>query len=319
MSLAKLTSIDNVFLMDSFLKSVPSLKWLVTFKIVAQHLSFTQAASLLNVTQPAVSRQIICLEEHLGVRLFDRRGRTIYLTPEGQRFRDAIEFGLGHINHAVEAIQQTQSVPHITIQTDAEFAIFWLLPVIKTFNHHNPRITASILSSAEVLDFKARAIDLGVLFGDGNWPGVTCTRLFFEEVFPVCSPDYLETHPVLKTIDHLNNATLLGWDRSYWAYMDWNEWFLRKGHTLRAGRQNLKFNDYQVAIQAAVNGQGIALAWSYCLGDLLASGKLVRPLDESVITHRGQFLAVPNAPPMSQLAARLHDWILEQSRQDSHA
>ena len=300
--------------MDLFLRQIPSVKWLVTFRLAAAHQSFTQAAAQLNVTQPAVSRQIRLLEESLGVRLFDRIGRNIRLTAEGERFRDAIEFGFGHIGHAVERMQQTQSVPHVTIQTDSEFASFWLLPVIKSFNRRHPRITASILTSYEVLDYRSQGVDLGVIFGDGNWPGVTCTRLFYEHVFPVCSPDYFDAHPFLTTIEGLNQATLLGWHRSYWNYMNWEEWFHRMGYSPSAGIQSLRVNDYQVVIQAAVNGLGVSLAWGYCLGDLLETGKLVRPLREEVVTHRGQFLAVPNELPVRTPTRQLHDWVLQEAR-----
>ncbi|WP_169738507.1 LysR substrate-binding domain-containing protein [Afifella pfennigii] len=289
------------------------MQWLVAFQRVAEHLSFTRAAAELNVTQPAMSHKIRQLEAHLGVKLFLRAGRGIALTREGEIFLSAVEDGL--VRMAGAATMLSQPMPHVTIRTDAEFASFWLLPVIAQFNARHPRIVTSIVSDQGETVPDPSSPDLDITFGDGNWPGAKSRRLFYEEVFPVCSPSYLESSGRIEGLEDLARQTLLGWHASRWDFMDWGEWFERRGARYTDSVSRMIFDNYHVAMQAAVNGQGIALAWRYCLGDLLKKGLLVRPVPDTVITQRGQFLVEPLNAEVPQVIQRLVQWIIDSSRE----
>ena len=296
----------------SLVNDLPPLQWLVAFQRVAEHLSFTRAAAELNVTQPAMSHKIRQLEAHLGVKLFLRAGRGIALSREGEIFLSAVEDGLVRIAGASTML--SQPMPHVTIRTDAEFASFWLLPIIAQFNARHPRIVTSIVSDQGGTVPDPSSPDLDITFGDGNWPGATSHRLFYEEVFPVCSPSYLEGRGRIGSLEALARQTLLGWHTSRWDFMDWGEWFERRGARHIDSSSRLIFDNYHVAMQAAVNGQGIALAWRYCLGDLLEKKLLVRPVPDTVITPRGQFLIEPQTPEIPQVLQRLMQWIIDKSR-----
>ena len=291
---------------------LPPLQWLLAFQRAAEHLSFTRAAVDLNVTQPAVSHKIRQLEAHLGVTLFHRVGRGIALTHEGQVFLRAVEDGLTRMAEAADTLQRPR--PHVTIRTDSEFASFWLLPVISRFNDRHPRIVTSIISDRGAMAPDPHSPGLDIPFGDGHWVGTDSVRLFHEEVFPVCSPAYLKARGQIADLDDLARQTLLGWHTVRWDFMDWDEWFERRGAPHISPAARLIFDDYHVSTQAALNGQGIALGWRYLIGDLLAKGLLVRPVPDTVLTERGQFLIKPQETDTSPELRRLVAWIIESAR-----
>jgi len=296
------------------LSELPPLQWLLTFQQVAEYRSFTRAAMKLNVTQPAVSHKIRQLEEHLGVVLFTRSGRRTTLTKEGARFLSVIEEALSMIGEAAGALRDTDQSPHVTIRTDPEFASFWLLPVINRFNARHPRVVTSIISDRRAIVPDPQGPELDIPFGEGPWPGLTAHRLCYEEVFPVCSPTYLESCGPMQSVEDLEKTTLLGWHPSRWDFMDWDEWFDRAGAPHTAPATRLIFDDYHVAIRSAINGQGVALVWRNCLGDMLERGELVRIVPTNVLTQRGQFLIEAPGTRSSPLIESLSQWIIASSR-----
>jgi len=293
-------------------RSLPPLQWLLAFQRVAEHLSFTRAAAELNVTQPAMSHKIRQLEAHLGMSLFHRVGRGIALTHEGEQFLRAVEDGLTRMAEGADALKRP--MPHVTIRTDSEFASLWLLPVIGRFNKRHPRIITSIISDRGAMAPDPRSPSLDIPFGDGHWAGTNSTRLFYEEVFPVCSPSYLKGCGPIEDLDDLARQTLLGWHNVRWDFMDWEEWFERRGASHIKPAARLIFDDYHVSTQAVLNGQGIALAWRYLIGDLIDKGLLVRPVSDTVITQRGQFLIKPQESDATSEIQRLVKWIMESAR-----
>lgn len=296
----------------SLADGLPPLQWLLAFQRVAEHLSFTRAAAELNVTQPAMSHKIRQLEAHLGVALFHRVGRGIALTREGELFLRAVEDGLTRMAEAADALQRP--MPHVTLRTDSEFASFWLLPVIGKFNKQHPRIITSIISDRGTMAPDPRSPSLDIPFGDGQWAGANSIRLFYEEVIPVCSPSYLKSCGRLKDLDDLAQQTLIGWHNVRWDFMDWDEWFERRGASHLNPTARLIFDDYHVSTHAALNGQGIALAWRYLIGDLLDQGLLVRPIPDTVITQRGQFVIEPQETDVPDEIRRLIQWIVQSAR-----
>jgi DNA-binding transcriptional LysR family regulator len=236
------------------------------------------------------------------------------LTPEGASFLAVVENALLMIGNASGVLRNAGQTPHVTIRTDPEFASFWLLPVINRFNARHPRVVTSIISDRGDMVPDPQSPDLDIAFGEGTWTGLTSHRLFYEEVFPVCSPAYLESCNQLENVEHLAKATLLGWHPSRWSFMDWEEWLERVGAPHIVPPTRLIFDDYHVAIRAAVNGQGIALAWRYCLGDLIERNDLVRIVPETVLTQRGQFLIEPLGGHPSTATTRLSQWIVASSR-----
>jgi len=288
---------------------------LVVFEAAARHLNFTRAAKELNVTQAAVSRQIQNLEEHLGVVLFHRAPRALRLTGSGQRLHQAVTIGLEHIAEAAAQIRRPQRDAELTVSTSVSFASFWLMSRAAKFRAAHPEVDLRLVASAPVRDLAVAGIDLAVRYGSGTWPGVKAYRLLENEVFPVCAPSYLEGRPRLKHPADLLNETLLHlavFDRNW---VTWEAWLRALGVAGTPAKRGLEFDNFLVLIQAALDGQGIALVGSGFADDLLERGSLVRPIAATLRSGRAFYLLIPTEVPLSQRAAQFRDWILAEAAQ----
>jgi LysR family transcriptional regulator, glycine cleavage system transcriptional activator len=290
---------------------LPPPNSLLTFEAAARHQSFTRAARELNVTQTAVSRQIKTLEDHLGLAVFRRVRRSVQLTSEGKRLHEAVMAGLNHIAEIVIELQKVRPRPHLTVATTLAFSSFWLIRRIPDFRARFPEIELRIMTSDANLDLLAEDVDVAVRYGSGKWPGLSATRLFTAEVFPVCSPSLLETVPIHTPADLLK-APLLELEASDTSWIDWANWLQEVGLGAKRLRRLLTFNNLPLLIQAAIDGQGIALGWTPYVTELLALGKLVRPIETVVRPANAYYLVTPlgSGNPNS---ATFSDWIREQA------
>ena len=173
-------------------KTLPPTNSLVVFEAAARHMNFTRAARELDVTQSAVSRQIQLLEDHLGIALFQRQSRGLVLTREGERLHRAVAMGLEHIANVAADLRRNRGPGELTVATSVTFASYWLMARIAKFRAAHPEIELRLYASSPVYDLAAEGIDIAVRYGAGEWPGVEATRLFGDEIWPVCSPRYLE-------------------------------------------------------------------------------------------------------------------------------
>ncbi len=198
-------------------RDLPSLSLLQTFELAARRLSFTEAAEELCITQSAVSRQIRSLEEQLGVPLFKRLHRALELTPEGKTLFETVTRNLDDLEVSIREIQVVKSFPQLTVGTSVSFAYFWLMPRLAKFSEAHPEIDLRILASDQALDLAKGTADIGVLYGNGQWPGFKSDLLFGEEVYPVCGPAYLEqdirlnNYPMIIQAALGNRGVALGW------------------------------------------------------------------------------------------------------------
>lgn len=293
---------------------LPPLSSLVVFESAARQLSFTLAAREMNVTQAAVSRQIRSLEENLGTPLFTRSHRAVQLTAEGRRFRHAVAMGLEHIASAAGDIRSIISGPKLTIAADLSVASLWLMPRISRFRGVEPEVEVRVLATDQEIGEIDEHIDAAIQYGDGTWPNFRARFLFGEEVFPVCSPEYLAGRPALSTPGDLLAETLLYLDDDHWNWVDWRAWLSDKGVHVPPSQQGLQVNNYPMLIQAARDGQGIALGWRHLVDELLATGVLVRPIDTSLRTSRAFYLvtAADRAPTAETLA--FCEWVLAEAQ-----
>lgn len=292
---------------------LPPVNSLVAFEAAARHLSFTVAARELHVTQGAVSRQVRSLESNLGIALFHRAHRSVRLTREGQRLHHAVGLSLEHIASACAELRTVHSQHQVTIAATLAFSSLWLVSRLPRFREADPEIDVRVLATDQELDYATEAVDLAVRYGKGGWPEVAAVKLLDEEVFPVCSPAFLDRHGPIATAQELARARLLNLDRNQWRWLGWPDWFRRLGHNVRLDAHGLWLSNYPLVIQAAVAGQGIALGWRHLVGDHLAAGLLVRPLDLSLTTDMSDYLVLPSdlAPAPAVLAFR--DWLLAEA------
>ncbi len=295
-------------------KTLPPTNSLVVFEAAARHMNFTRAASELSVTQSAVSRQIQLLEEHLGTALFQRQSRGLQLTTAGERLHRAVSMGLEHIANVAADIRRQRSPGELTVATSVTFASYWLMARMAKFRAAHPDVELRLLASSPVYDLTAAGIDLAVRFGAGEWPGVDAIRLFDDEIWPVCAPQYLKGRPEISTAQDLTGQTLLHLSKFDRNWVTWDTFLREMNVTAAPTERGLVFDNYMVLIQSTLRGEGIALCGRRLAEDFIAHGELVRPIDASLNSDRGFYLVKPRETPLSPAAKLFHDWLLEEAR-----
>lgn len=299
-------------------KDLPPLEFLVAFEAAARLGSFTAAAEELNLTQAAISRQIRLLEQNLGRSLFTRAHRAVRLTPEGREFQHTVSLALSHIANAARGLRAVDDHATLTIAADQSVAALWLLPHLEDFRQAHGDIDIRLISSDLEADCLAEEVDLSIIHGDGSWPGFEAELLLDEEVFPVCSPAYLKRHGALGRPEDLLNRVLIDLDDEHWNWINWRAWLTEQDVGLPrddtgdgtgpGSLRRLVINSYPLIIQAAHDGLGVALGWKHLVNEPLASGALVRPLQNSVVTEFGYYLLVRQDRAASPEAAAFCDW-----------
>jgi LysR family glycine cleavage system transcriptional activator len=298
-------------------RSLPPTNSLVVFEAAARHMNFTRAAEELAVTQSAVSRQIQLLEEHLGLPLFQRQARGLSLTREGERLHRAVSMGLEHIANVAADIRRQRGPGELTVATSVSFASYWLMARIASFRAAHPDIELRLVAASPVYDLAAAGIDLAVRYGGGEWPGVEATRLFDNEIWPVCAPSYLKGRPPISSLSDLTRETLLHLSKFDRNWVTWESFLGAFGITEEPKLRGLTFDNYLVLIQAALRGEGVALCGRRLAEDFIAHGDLVRPVEEALKSDRGFYLIRPRDTPMSKPARLFHDWLLREAMERS--
>ncbi len=304
--------------MVSLRSKLPPPNGLVVFEAAARHLNFTRAARELGVTQAAVSRQIQGLEDHLGVALFRRPPRALVLTPPGQRLQAAVTMGLEHIANTAVELREAPRHAEVTVAASVSFSSYWLMSRIAKFRVDHPDVEIRLVAAAPVTDLTAAGIDLAVRYGRGDWPGLEAVHLMNNEVFPVCAPGYLEGRPPLTGPEDLLGETLLHLVEHDLNWVTWEAWLNAVGVQDRPARRGLEFDNYLVLIQAALDGQGIALGGGRLADDYIARGAFVRPIAATLDSDRGFYLLIPEDTPLRAQAALFRDWILTEARAPSN-
>ncbi len=295
-------------------KRLPGLASLRTFEAAARHLSFTKAADELHVTPAAVSAQVRALEEQLGVRLFWRTSRAVRLTGAGETLLGAVSEALAVIARAVERIAGTNRGRILIVSTGLSFAAKWLVPRLGRFRRLHPEVDVRLDVTDQLADFARDGADVAIRFGAGVYPGMRADRLFEEELFPVCSPALLKGAEPLRQPGDLRRYTLihLDWQAQGETWPDWRMWLLAAGVEEVDPTQGIHFRQTTLVIQAAVDGQGVALGSTILVADDLAAGRLVRPFDLA-LKGPPQFayrVVSPRATADRPLVKAFREWVL---------
>jgi LysR family glycine cleavage system transcriptional activator len=205
--------------------------------------------------------------------LFHRLPRGLQLTARGREFAFGVQSAFEQIRDAVEAVRVDREKQVLTVSTLASLAARWLVPRLHRFQNAHPDLEIRLSTSPQLVDFDRDGIDMSIRYGRGRWPGVTALRLFTPEEFPVCSPRLLEGAHPLRTPADLKHVPLLH-DTTHRHWQQWLE--LAKVRGVDA-RQGLVVEDMNVLIQAAIEGQGVALASVPLVQAEIAAGRLVKP------------------------------------------
>jgi LysR family transcriptional regulator, glycine cleavage system transcriptional activator len=291
---------------------LPSLNALRAFEAVARLGSVTAAAEELHVTSGAVSRQIKLLEEDLGMVLMERDGRGIRLTAAGKRFWIGLQPAFAQIAATVQGMRGSPRRNDLVVSVEPVFAASWLLHRLDRFRRYAPDIDITIDASAQRAEPARMSADLVIDYGRlGNTEGMAAEKLLEEEIFPVCSPALAEG---LQPGDRLAGATLLHYDAAprSWDWPDWGSFLEAIGIALPDAQRGPRFVAGTLVMDAARQGQGIALATTSVAHDDLAAGSLVRPLAESLATDCGYWLLTPAQRGERADSAAFRAWLLKE-------
>lgn len=295
------------------IKPLPPMNSLIVFEAAARHLSFTKAADELTVTQGAISRQIRQLEEYLGKELFIRSNRNISLTPTGLQYYQTIYSSLLNVAQATAEIKKWQGEHQITVATTNAMAALWLLPKVASFQQNNEGVDLRILTTENILDLHKMDFDLALFYCRTPPERMNVTTLFPEEVFPVCSPSYLAQFNADSTPEDIFGKALLYLDDSQKDWITWAEWFEAVNYPVVKPKNRVNINNYPMLLQAAINGQGVALAWGSLIDDYLQSGTLVRPVKTVLRTQANFCMLEPSDRGMIPSSVKhFRNWLLDQ-------
>ncbi len=295
------------------LRRLPSLNALKAFEAAARHQSFTKAADELAVTQGAVSHQVKALENELGIRLFNRERQRLLITDAGRSYLEIVRDAFDRLAVGTNQLLQLQNSGVLTVSTSPNFAAKWLVHRLGRFVENHPEIDLRISASLQHIDFAREDIDLAVRHGDGQWPGLHTTRLCVEELFPVCSPKYLRGRGALKTPADLKGRALLHvTDRR-----DWDRWLEAAGASKVDAARGPVFSQASMAIDAAADGQGIALARSALAAYDLLNGRLVRPFALGLNVPYAYWIVCPKSTADLPKISKFRQWLLTEAAEDS--
>ena len=293
-------------------RRLPPLNALKAFEAAARHESFTRAAGELCVTQGAVSHQVKALEIELGLKLFNRERQRLVITEAGRAYLEVVRDAFDRISAGTERLLQRQSSGVLTITTSPNFAAKWLVHRLARFALAHPAIDLRISASLHHVDFAREDVDLAIRHGDGAAAGLSTTRLCAEELVVVCSPGLLSGRAAIRTPADLDRYTLLHInDRN-----DWAKWLSVAGVATVDTSRGPIFNQASMAIDAAIDGQGIALARSALAACDLISGRLVRPFELALPVPYAYWIVCPKATAKLPKIMLFRDWLVAEAADD---
>ncbi len=297
--------------------SLPGTRALVVFEAASRHLNFSRAADEVGLTPAAVSHQIREIEDRLQIELFQRTSRSMRLTEGGILLRDATIEALEGLSRAVNRARRlSRDQSQLTVTMDALFASKWLVPRLDSFRAAHPGIELRFDISYDLRDFDHDDIDVAIRFGHGHYPGLTSLRLFDNVVVPVCSPRLLKSGLPLESPRDLLRHTLvhIEWSRQGVTWPDWRMWMAAAGVTEFDGRNCVLFTDSSTVIQAAIDGNVVALADFSMVANDLSAGRLVRPFDLGIKVSKefAYHLVYGEGSASDPRIVAFRDWLIQE-------
>lgn len=308
------------------------LNGLRAFEAAARHRSFKKAAEELFVTPTAVSHQIKTLEDSLGVQLFHRLTRALALTAEGEAILPKVSEGLECFAAAVERTRDPRKHGTLSVTAPPTFAARWLVPRLRGFTAAHPEVRFHLSSSfntiagadrgtafpIDAIDTHDGAAGIAICFGFGRHPGCQVDLIFAADYFPVCSPTLLKGKRPLRTPQDLRWHVLIHDDTipEETNRPTWEEWFKVAGVQGANPYPGPRFSDVSLALEAARDGQGVALAMEPLARGEIASGRLVIPFGTPLRARFAFYLVVPAVLAERPAVAAFREWLLAEARKE---
>jgi LysR family glycine cleavage system transcriptional activator len=293
-------------------RRLPTLNALRSFEAAARHESFTKAAQELCVTQAAVSHQVKALEQELGVRLFNRERQRLILTEAGRAYLAVLRDALDQIAAGTERLLERQSSGALTVSTSPDFAAKWLVHRLGRFADAYPEIDLRVTATRHHVDFAREDVDIAVRHGAGDWVGLDATQLCSEQLFAVCSPKLLSGRQRIRTASDILKFPLLHLDDR----RTWLKWLDRAGVVDAKLSRGPVLNHASMVIDAAVDGQGVALARTTLAAWDLISGRLVRPVTQILPISKSYWIVCPKATSQLPKIVTFRSWLLAEAAAD---
>jgi DNA-binding transcriptional LysR family regulator len=291
------------------MRRLPSLNGLRAFEATARHGSFTAAAEELNVTPAAVSRMVRLLEERMGFRLFERHPNGLTTTAQGRALQPGVTAAFDAIAGITQQVAAMRVSPVLTIGVGPSFAVRWLIPRLASFYREHPDIEVRIATGGAINLFQDDWT-CGIRLGDGHWPGYEAEPLFSADLFPVCTAIIAKR---LARPSDLKNETLLQVAHSP---EDWTLWLTAAGVKSSAKMLGPRFDNYAMALQAALDGLGVAIGLRPYVEDDIAAGRLVAPFTLAVPKGRAWYLVYQPFRSDDPGLGAFRDWIREKFKFD---
>src|ERR1700754_5074931 len=290
-------------------RKLPPFPALRAFEAAARHESFSAAADELHVTHGAISRQVAALEAWVGVEVFVRIGKRVRLTDGGRRYLAQVQSAFDNIASATDQLRDSGVVHVLRINALSTFAMKWLLPRLSQFQRIAPNVELRLATSNAPVE-SVDGFDVAVRRGPAHWPNCVSGHFLDESEVPVCSPALLKRSPI-RVADDLSRHVLLHSDTRPDA---WRQWLATAGVTTKC-RKKQSFDHFYLALQAAVDGLGVALGPLPIIDDELASGRLVMPLEGPRIALRGYWWVARREVADAPLVTQFCRWLEAQSKQ----
>jgi LysR family transcriptional regulator, glycine cleavage system transcriptional activator len=290
-------------------RHLPPLNTLRSFEAAARLASFSLAADELHVTHGAVSRAIAQLEDFLGIKLFQRKTRQVLLTPAGAVYAARVRDALDRIAGATLALTRDDAKGPLSVSTTPNFAAKWLVPRLVRFRRANPGIDIRLETSERLTNFEADGIDIALRFGRGVYPGLVSVLMVGADQFPVCSPALLSGGQPLQQPSDLAHHTLIHDDFA----IDWAAWLRFAGVAGVDAELGPVYPSSALAIEAAAQGEGVALVRSALVAADLSSGRLVKPFDLSLPSDAAYYAVCPPRALERQRVKAFRDWLLAEA------
>ncbi len=294
------------------LRRLPPLNALKAFEAAARSESFTRAAEELSVTQAAVSQQVKVLEVALGLTLFNRERQRLVITEAGRAYLAVVRDALDRIVVGTDRLVQRRSSGILTVTTSPDFAAKWLVHRLGRFAESHPQVDLRVSATMHHVDLAREQVDLAVRHGEGDWAGLDAQRLCSERLFPVCSPKLVAgRNPIKKASDMLRFPLLR---LSDWT--TWLSWFEAAGVSNPVLRGPV-LNQASMLIDAAIDGQGIALARTALAAWDLINARLVIPINVSLRMQKTYWIVCPRATSGVPKIKTFRDWLLTEAAEDA--
>ena len=283
---------------------LPPLNWLRAFEAAARHLSFTQAAAELNVTQSAVSQHVRSLEAFLGRELFVRRTRALQLTEAGANYLPTIREAFGLLASGTRAFRGGDRGRSLLVQCNLAFSVFWLAPRLAGLLEAHPWLLLNLTTPIWDPERSARSAEMEIRYGRPGEMSAAAIRLAYDHYYPVCRPGYAEGASAWALSPLFDCSGVME---------NWETWLASQGRRMPVGKQIHLGSTYVVSIQAALHGAGLAMAHDTVASHLLASGALARPCAHAVSMSAAYFLTTPPRHGETPASRAFVRWILDET------